>query len=222
MGNFRRFLRGRRPSPAMVVASFALLVALGGTSVAAVVNVPNGSVTTAKIVNNAVTTPKIKNSAVNASKLASNAVTSAKLAGNAVTNAKIANGTIQPADLSAAAKTSGPPGPPGAAGPTGATGPAGAVTRLTAVVNASGSIARSQGTTSAGRLQEGAYEVVFNQNVAACTYVATLGNATTTVLIPPGSIGVASRSGNANGVLVETFDTFGDLTDRPFHLAVIC
>ena len=222
MGNLRKILRDRRPSPAMVVASVALLVALGGTSVAAVNQLAANSVGTSQLKSNAVTTPKIKNSAVNASKLASNAVATAKIAGNAVTNAKIANGTIQPADLSAAAKTSGPPGPPGAAGPTGPTGPAGAVTRLTAVVNASGSIARSQGTTSAGRLQEGAYEVVFNQSVTACTYVATLGNATTTVLIPPGSIGVASRSGNANGVLVETFDEFGGLADRPFHLAVIC
>jgi hypothetical protein len=107
----------------MVVASFALLVALGGTSIAAVTAaVPNNSVGTSQLKSNAVTTPKIKNSAVNASKLASNAVTSAKIASNAVTNAKIANGTIQPADLSAAAKTSGPQGPPGPQGPQGPPG----------------------------------------------------------------------------------------------------
>ena len=119
----------------MVVASISLLVALGGTSVAAVNQLAANSVGTSQLKNNAVTTPKIKNSAVNASKIASNAVVAAKIAsnavvtakiaGNAVTNAKIANGTIQPADLSAAAKTSGPPGAPGAQGPTGPTGPAG-------------------------------------------------------------------------------------------------
>jgi hypothetical protein len=109
----------------MVVASIALLVALGGTSVAAVNQLAANSVGTSQLKSNAVTTPKIKNSAVNASKIASNAVVAAKIAGNAITNAKIANGTIQPADLSAAAKTSGPPGAPGAQGATGPTGPAG-------------------------------------------------------------------------------------------------
>jgi hypothetical protein len=124
----RRILRDHRPSPALVVASIALLVALGGTSVAAVNQLAANSVGTSQLKSNAVTTPKIKNSAVNASKIASNAVTTAKIASNAVTNAKIANGTIQPADLSSAAKTSGPPGAPGAPGaqgPTGPTGPAG-------------------------------------------------------------------------------------------------
>ena len=71
----RRILRDRRPSPAMVVASDRAARRARRTSVAAVVNVPNNSVGTAKIKNNAVTAPKIKNSAVNASKLASNAVT---------------------------------------------------------------------------------------------------------------------------------------------------
>ena len=119
----------------MVVASISLLVALGGTSVAAVNQLAANSVGTSQLKSNAVTTPKIKNSAVNASKIASNAVVAAKIAsnavvtakiaGSAVTNAKIANGTIQPADLSAAAKTSGPPGPTGPSGAAGPTGPAG-------------------------------------------------------------------------------------------------
>ena len=124
MGYLRRFLRDHRPSPAMVVASIALLVALGGTSVAAVNQLAANSVGTSQLKNNAVTTPKIKNSAVNASKLASNAVATAKIASNAVTNAKIANGTIQPADLSAAAKTVRPArarrGQQGPSGPAGA------------------------------------------------------------------------------------------------------
>ncbi len=124
----------------MVVASISLLVALGGTSVAAVNQLAANSVGTSQLKSNAVTTPKIKNSAVNASKIASNAVVAAKIAsnavvaakiaGNAVTNAKIANGTIQPADLSAAAKTSGPPGAAGATGPTGPVGPSNAYARF--------------------------------------------------------------------------------------------
>lgn len=81
----------------MIVASIALLVALAGTSVAAITaNAPANSVGTLALKANAVTTGKIK------------------------------NGQVTPADLSAAAKTSGPRGPAGPAGPAGPPGPAGA------------------------------------------------------------------------------------------------
>jgi hypothetical protein len=100
-----------RPSPAMVVACIALLVALGGTSVAAVSQLASNSVGTAQLKNNAVTTPKIKNNAVTApkiasnavaaAKIASNAVTAAKIAANAVTSPKVADGSLTAADLAA-------------------------------------------------------------------------------------------------------------------------
>lgn len=56
-----RFIRKHRPSPAMVVASIALLVALGGTSVAAISNVPLFSVGTPQLKPNAVVSSKVKN-----------------------------------------------------------------------------------------------------------------------------------------------------------------
>jgi hypothetical protein len=106
----------RRPSPAMVVACIALLVALGGTSFATVSQLANNSVGAAQLKNNAVTTPKIKNNAVTApkiasnavaaAKIASNAVTAAKIAANAVTGAKVADGSIAAADLAAGTLTS--------------------------------------------------------------------------------------------------------------------
>ncbi len=120
-----RFLGKHRPSPAMVVASISLLVALGGTSVAAVNQLAANSVGTSQLKSNAVTTPKIKNSAINASKLASNAVNAAKIANNAVAGSEIKNASIQPADLSSSAKTAGPPGTPGAPGAPGPAGPSG-------------------------------------------------------------------------------------------------
>jgi hypothetical protein len=49
------------PSPALVIASIALLVALAGTSVAAVSALPRLSVGTAQLKNNAVTSAKVKN-----------------------------------------------------------------------------------------------------------------------------------------------------------------
>ncbi len=103
----------RRPSPAMVVACIALLVALGGTSIAAVSQVANNSVGANQLKSNAVTTPKIKNNAVVAAKIASNAVVAAKIASNAVTapkiaanavtGAKVQDGSLAAADFAAGA-----------------------------------------------------------------------------------------------------------------------
>ena len=50
----------RRPSPAMVIASLALIVALGGTSYAAI-KLPANSVGTKQLKKNAVTGAKVKN-----------------------------------------------------------------------------------------------------------------------------------------------------------------
>jgi hypothetical protein len=49
------------PSPAIVIASVALLVALTGTSVAAISAIPRLSVGTAQLKNNAVTSAKVRN-----------------------------------------------------------------------------------------------------------------------------------------------------------------
>jgi hypothetical protein len=93
--------RIHRPSPAMVVASLALLIALGGTSVAAVDQLRRNSVGTLQLKNNAVTAPKIASNAVIATKIRSGAVTNAKIAADAVTSAKIADGTVTATDLAA-------------------------------------------------------------------------------------------------------------------------
>jgi hypothetical protein len=82
---------------------------------------------------------------------------------------------------------------------------------MTAVVNASGSLAYSQGTKSAGHVGTGAYEVIFNQNVTACTYVASIDSAS-----------VVPRKGEASGVGVAMIDTAGAAADLPFRLIVIC
>ena len=105
-------IRARRPSPALVVASLALGIALTGTSYATVLNVPDGSVTTAKIKNGAVTTPKLKN----------DAVTVDKLAANAVTAGQVKNGSLLKEDFKSGQLPAGPPGPPGPRGVPGPTG----------------------------------------------------------------------------------------------------
>ena len=99
-------LMGRRPSPAMVVACLALLVALGGTSVAAVSQLAANSVGPRQLQFGAVTNPKIRN--------------------NAVTSAKVRNRSLLRADFAPGQLPAGPTGPQGPAGPTGTTGAAGA------------------------------------------------------------------------------------------------
>ncbi len=91
----------KRPSASMVVACLALLIALGGTSVAAISALPKGSVTTAALHNGAVTTSKLANKAVTLAKLA----TGARIPG--------------PRGPKGDPGTKGDPGPRGPSGPTG-------------------------------------------------------------------------------------------------------
>jgi hypothetical protein len=115
----------RRPSPAMVVACLALLVALSGTGIAAATQVARNSVGAPQLKDSAVTNAKIRNNAVNSSKVAARSLLRSDFA---------------PGQLPA-----GPIGPQGPAGPQGATGPAGpagvigAVTVRQASVNVPGS-----------------------------------------------------------------------------------
>jgi hypothetical protein len=84
-------LRGYQPTPAMVVACLALVVALGGTGYAATV-LPRNSVGAAQLKNNAVTAAKVK-------------------------NFSLLRQDFRPGQLPAGAR--GPAGPAGAAGPAG-------------------------------------------------------------------------------------------------------
>ena len=96
----RRFLT-RRPSPALVVSTLALLFALTGTGIAAVAALPRNSVGTAQLRNNAVTSSKVRNRS---------------LLARDFKRGQLPRGPIGPA---------GQPGAPGSPGPMGPTGPAG-------------------------------------------------------------------------------------------------
>ena len=129
-----------RPSPAMVVACLALLVALGGTSVAAVQALAPNSVGTAQLRANAVTAAKIKN----------RNVTGAKLAFNAVTGATVRNRSLSATDFIASSLPVGPQGPAGAAGPAGPAGPAGTIGPI--------SVRQASVTVPGGVAQNSAYD----------------------------------------------------------------
>ena len=92
----RSIILGSRPSPSMVVACLALLVALSGVGVAATkLAVPRNSVGTLQLRNNAVVSSKVK------------------------------NGSLLRADFKSGQIPAGPAGPAGAAGAAGPAGPAG-------------------------------------------------------------------------------------------------
>jgi hypothetical protein len=191
-----RALRKLKVSPALVVASLALLVALGETGWATFQQIRPNSVGTQQLRAGAVTAPKIKTSAV--------------------TSNKIRNRTIRRADLAPGTLRPGPPGPAGPAGP------AGTVTRLWGIVNASGSLARGVGVTTVGRLGLGQYEVIFAGDVQNCVYEATVGDPTN---LTGGTVGfamVGRRPGNGNGVRVNTRNAQGGAADRSFHILVVC
>ena len=120
----------RRPSPAMVVASLALLVALGGTSMAAATQLAKNSVGTPQLKDAAVSNPKIKNNAVN--------------------SAKVANKSLLRSDFAPGQLPAGPTGPQGPAGPTGAAGAAGPAGVIGAITVRTSSVGVDGGTAENG------------------------------------------------------------------------
>jgi hypothetical protein len=190
-----------RPSPALVVACIALLVALTGTGVAAVSQV----------------VPR-------------NSVGTAQLKSNAVVSAKVKNGSLLRADFKAGQIPAGPAGPAGPTGPAGPAGPKGdkgdtgaSATALWAVVTSTGGNSRSSGVNSVAKLagEDGRYEVVFNRDVTACSYVASIGKAAANATTP-GEVAVAPRQGNVNAAFVHTYDSTGTSLASDFYLAVFC
>jgi hypothetical protein len=121
----------RRPSPALVVASIALFVALSGTGVATISQLARGSVGTPQLQNGAVTTPKIRNAAVTGAKVRNNSITSAHVRNRSLTRLDFAPGQL-PAGPTG---PQGPAGPAGAAGPAGPAGPAGVIGAITVRTN---------------------------------------------------------------------------------------
>jgi hypothetical protein len=105
-----------------VMSTIAVIVALGGTSYAAV-QLGKSSVRSRNLAAGAVTSQKIKNGAVTSSKIANGAVTSSKLAKGSVTATKIQPGSLLATSFAAGQLPQGPKGPQGPPGP--ATGPAG-------------------------------------------------------------------------------------------------
>ena len=102
-------IRTLRPTPAMGVALLALVLAVGGTSYAAV-KLPAKSVGTPQLKNKAVTAPKLKNGSVVSAKLAPNSVGARNVAGDSLTGAQVDESTLGPVPSAANAVTAGSAG----------------------------------------------------------------------------------------------------------------
>lgn len=96
----------RAPSPAMCVATIALIAAVGGTAFAAgTINgssIKDRSITSIKLKNQSVGTAQLKDAGVQTRDLQNGAVNTSKLKSNAVTGAKIAPGAVGSSDLARA------------------------------------------------------------------------------------------------------------------------
>lgn len=106
------------PSPALVVAVVALIVALGGTSYAAL-KLPKNSVGASQIKKNAVTSSKVRDRTLLAKDFKS---------GQLPAGPRGATGAAGAPGTPGAAGSAGTPGAAGPTGPTGATGVVGAIT----------------------------------------------------------------------------------------------
>jgi hypothetical protein len=96
--------RSFRPSPAMIVACLALLLALTGSAIAA--GVAKNSVRSAQIVDGTVRTVDIRDNAVNAPKITPDAVGAEEIAENAVSSPEVAQDSLTAGDLAPASVTS--------------------------------------------------------------------------------------------------------------------
>ena len=90
-----------------------------------------------------------------------------------------------------------------------------------AVVLGTGALVRGRGTSSAARLAEGRYQVIFDRDVRGCAYIASIGDAGTAAPAA-GLVETSSLNSNIAGVSLRTQNSAGNPADRPFHLIVSC
>lgn len=162
------------PTPSMLVAFVALLVALGGTATAAVVitskNIKNGSVTSADIKNSTVASKDIKN--------------------GTVASTDVKDGSLVAKDFKSGALPGGAAGPAGPAGPAGATGAKGSDGAKGA--DGAPGLSALTGTAPAGTVMRGLFgfsdhaTTTNDVDRSSITYPAALGAAPTSVKVNPG------------------------------------
>jgi hypothetical protein len=196
----------RRLNPSLVIAVFALVLALGGSAVAA----KRYLITNTQQISPAVL-----------KKLAAMAAAQGSQGAPGIPGTP---GPQGPRGEKGPAGDKGPTGDKGPSGDAGSGGPGGSSSSIRwAVVDPDGNVARhGAGATTATEDDTGTYTVSFDRDVTECVYEASIGLSGTIATAFPGFATVVRRADNPNAVFVQTFNTDGELAEKGFHLAVIC
>jgi hypothetical protein len=188
----KRFLR--LPSPAMVVAIIALVVASSGVSYA--VATINGS----SLVNGSIRNVKFKDGTLRGQEAKRDGFGGGGIKEESLDTSKLDASKIGQVPTASSAE--------------------GVVRHV--VVASNGGAVRGRGVTSTARTGLGQYQAIFDRDVRSCTYFATLGDESAAAP-GTGQVSVTSAASNVNGVRVVTRNSAGDtLVDRSFHLMVSC
>ena len=180
---------------ANVTATLALFIALGGTGYAAI-TLPRNS--------------------VGAKQLRSGAVGTTELRKGAVRSADVRNRSISLRDITTGARASlrGQQGPAGPQGPPGTP----AISEHVQVNSGGGSTGTGGVTHTGGNV----YTAIFNRDVSACAYSATLARVPGGDVTEPPPGRITAASGGGPNVVIKTFDAAGNAAPLPFHLIVAC
>jgi hypothetical protein len=184
----------RRPSPSIVVAIVAVVVAMAGTAVAGVATIS-----------------KISGKTVKKSSLPGNRIKKDTVTGQQVKESTL--GTVPNATNAANATNAG-----------NATTADRATNVISALINSNNTVISSvpAGAVSMETPQPGTglYGVIFNRPIAGCTWFPTVGS--DDFIATNGDVGAVPRAGNPNALFVARLNTSNALTNADFSIQLVC
>ncbi len=197
--------RSFRPSPAMIVASVALLLALTGSAIAA--GLTKDSVRSSHILNGTVRSVDIRDNAVNAPKIAPDAVGAEEIAENAVASPEVAQDSLTAGDLAPASVTSSEVADQSLTANDLGPDSVGSSEIATDAVGSSEIAADSVGSSELQTSSVRANDLGPITQVSNTVTIKAGDNASTTVTCPAGTT-VISGGGSANSYLVHLTSTY--------------